>query len=258
MIVHGKEKKIVELGKKIIKIRKENNLTQEDFAEKYNVTRQTISSWENSKSYPDLETLVKISDDFDISLDVLLKDDKKMIEKVSKSQKDGKKYEILLVILAVIIVVFIVINIVWFVGVKTRYMSLYHGFKSVEVGKGSNYEKVKNGYKYIVKDTGYLGNSGFANVSLDKDFVIDVDDQENEITDNTTRVTLYVWPENFSGYTYGIDIDGPQGWHQINVDKNGTYIPGDNIDDKLDKLIVEYREEINKLFELADKMWNIR
>ena len=69
-----------ELGKKIIKIRKENDLTQEDFADKYSVTRQTVSSWENSKSYPDLDTLVKISDDFNISLDILLKEDKKVIE----------------------------------------------------------------------------------------------------------------------------------------------------------------------------------
>ena len=36
----------MDLGNKISKIRKDNNLTQEDFAEKYNVTRQTISSWE--------------------------------------------------------------------------------------------------------------------------------------------------------------------------------------------------------------------
>ena len=62
----------MELGKNIIKIRKQNNLTQDDFAEKYFVTRQTISNWENSKSYPDLETLIKISDDFNISLDILL------------------------------------------------------------------------------------------------------------------------------------------------------------------------------------------
>lgn len=81
------------LGEKILKIRKDNKLTQENFAEKYNVTRQTISSWENSKSFPDLDTLVKISDDFNISLDVLLKEDKKMIESISKDQKDSKKYK---------------------------------------------------------------------------------------------------------------------------------------------------------------------
>ena len=54
----------MDFGNKICKIRKDNNLTQEEFAERYNVTRQTVSSWENCKSYPDLDTLVRISDDF--------------------------------------------------------------------------------------------------------------------------------------------------------------------------------------------------
>ena len=41
----------MEIGKSIAKIRKERNLTQDDLAEKYYVTRQTISNWENGKCY---------------------------------------------------------------------------------------------------------------------------------------------------------------------------------------------------------------
>ena len=54
----------MELGKKIVKIRKDNNLTQEDFAEKYNVTRQTISSWENNRTMPDLNMIYNIAKQF--------------------------------------------------------------------------------------------------------------------------------------------------------------------------------------------------
>ena len=72
----------MEVGKNIIKIRKDNNLTQDDLANKYFVTRQTISNWENGKTYPDLETLVKISNDFNVSLDILLKEDNKMIKDI--------------------------------------------------------------------------------------------------------------------------------------------------------------------------------
>ena len=82
----------MELGKKIIEIRKCHNMTQEEFADKYYVTRQTVSNWENGKSYPDLETLIAISYDFDISLDAFLKGDKKMVSNISKEQKNGKKY----------------------------------------------------------------------------------------------------------------------------------------------------------------------
>ena len=92
----------MELGKNIVKIRKDNKLTQDDLAEKYYVTRQTISNWENGKSYPDLETLVKISDDFNISLDVLLKEDNKMVKDISKKQKDYKWFKIFLIILNII------------------------------------------------------------------------------------------------------------------------------------------------------------
>ena len=52
----------MQLGQTIQKIRKENHLTQEEFAEIFHVTRQTVSNWENEKSYPDLLTLVAISD----------------------------------------------------------------------------------------------------------------------------------------------------------------------------------------------------
>ena len=46
----------MQLGQTIQKIRKENHLTQEEFAEIFHVTRQTVSNWENEKSYPDLLT----------------------------------------------------------------------------------------------------------------------------------------------------------------------------------------------------------
>ena len=55
------------IGKTILNIRKENKLTQEEFGKLFNVTRQTVSNWENEKSYPDLQVLVNISDQYNIS-----------------------------------------------------------------------------------------------------------------------------------------------------------------------------------------------
>lgn len=97
----------MELGKSIIEIRKKNDMTQEEMAERYHVTRQTISNWENGKSYPDLETLVNISEDFHVSLDVLLKGDRKMVSKMTREQKHGKriKWKIVLGVLAGIMLV---------------------------------------------------------------------------------------------------------------------------------------------------------
>lgn len=81
----------MELGKRLAEIRKQNNMTQEDLAEKLHVTRQTISNWETGKSYPDLETLVYISDNFNISLDAMLKGDKEMVKKITSEQFKGRK-----------------------------------------------------------------------------------------------------------------------------------------------------------------------
>ena len=60
------------IGNQILNIRKENQLTQEEFGKLFHVTRQTVSNWENGKSYPDLQVLVDISNQFGVSLDSAL------------------------------------------------------------------------------------------------------------------------------------------------------------------------------------------
>lgn len=70
------------IGAKIIEIRKQRNMTQEDFAKIFHVTRQTVSNWENEKSYPNLQTLVQISNEFDVSLDTMLKEDMLMVKRI--------------------------------------------------------------------------------------------------------------------------------------------------------------------------------
>ena len=63
----------MELGKQIKKYRTEAGLSQETLADKVYVSRQTISNWENDKSYPDIKSLVLLSEIFQISLDNLIK-----------------------------------------------------------------------------------------------------------------------------------------------------------------------------------------
>lgn len=95
------------LGNNIKRIRKEAKLSQEDFAEKFCVTRQTVSNWENSKSYPDLETIIRISDSFEISLDILLKEDITMVKTIDNEVKSTRKYARALTVIAFIVVLLI-------------------------------------------------------------------------------------------------------------------------------------------------------
>ena len=68
----------MEIGSKIRNARNASGFTQEKAAEALGVTRQTISNWENNKSYPDIISVVRMSDLYSISLDSLLKEDKDM------------------------------------------------------------------------------------------------------------------------------------------------------------------------------------
>ena len=92
----------MKLGQTILDIRKERKMTQEEFAQIFNVTRQTVSNWEKEKNYPDLETLIFMSDEFNISLDVMLKENKKMVKKLNKEITFSKRFKknAILIILA--------------------------------------------------------------------------------------------------------------------------------------------------------------
>lgn len=76
----------MDIAKQILNIRKEQKLTQEEFGRLFYVTRQTVSNWENGKSYPDLQILVNISNRFDISLDLLLKGDSEMVKAIDRER----------------------------------------------------------------------------------------------------------------------------------------------------------------------------
>ncbi|KPN83050.1 Transcription regulator [Apilactobacillus kunkeei] len=75
----------MKFGDRLKQQRKIKNLTQDDVAAKLNVSRQTISSWENEKSYPDIKSLTALSDMYDISLDTMLKEDSGMREFIEKN-----------------------------------------------------------------------------------------------------------------------------------------------------------------------------
>ena len=82
----------MELGTQIRKYRNERTLSQEALAEKVYVSRQTVSNRENDKSYPDVNSLVLLSEVFEISLDQLIKGDVEMM-KEQIDQTDQKMFE---------------------------------------------------------------------------------------------------------------------------------------------------------------------
>lgn len=98
------------IGHQIKQNRLKREWTQEYLAQLLNVSRSTVSSWEVGRNYPDLETIVAISDLFAISLDKLLREDSVMTKEVSKRMHMNKYYKIALTMIAVILLGLVISN----------------------------------------------------------------------------------------------------------------------------------------------------
>ena len=92
-------------GMRLGRIRKENNYTQETIANKLNVTAQAVSKWENDITSPDIDTLIKLADIFNITIDELVgrtsnaiattkKDINKMILKIIVDSNENDKVRV--------------------------------------------------------------------------------------------------------------------------------------------------------------------
>lgn len=75
----------MEIGERLKLRRNELGLTQDQVAEKLGITRQTMSNWENGRSYPDIERIVRLSDIYQLSLDELLKGDDQMVKHLQEN-----------------------------------------------------------------------------------------------------------------------------------------------------------------------------
>lgn len=108
----------MELGNKILTLRKKNNITQEELAEQLNVTRQTISKWELGETSPDIKQAKELSQIFKVSLDELVDNDIKdlLVERVSNTEKlAGMIIKIMKVGGAILFTLFIIDLIIFFI-----------------------------------------------------------------------------------------------------------------------------------------------
>ena len=110
----------MEIGKKLKDARMKSGFTQEAVAEKINVSRQTISNWENEKSYPDIISVIKMSDCYEVSLDYLLKGEQKMktyydyLEESTNVVKSNANRNKIITILSYMLVWAIAMIVFWF------------------------------------------------------------------------------------------------------------------------------------------------
>ena len=112
----------MDIGNKLNRARTKANLTQEQVAEALGVSRQTISNWENEKTYPDIKSVVTLSDLYGVSLDYLLKDKEEtsmsnyldFLEESTNTVKSRNKLSMLILVLTYLVIWAISIIVFWF------------------------------------------------------------------------------------------------------------------------------------------------
>ena len=80
------------LSENLKKIRKDNNLSQEDLAEKLGVSRQSVSKWESGAAYPEMDKVLELCKLFNLNIDELLNQDIKEVEQNRQSKSTINKY----------------------------------------------------------------------------------------------------------------------------------------------------------------------
>lgn len=114
------------LGQKIASLRKKNNLSQEELAERIGVTRQTISKWELEETTPDINQAKILSKTFNVSLDELVNNDVSsiLVEKVSNTEKLAGIIIKILKVLGIGLLVLFIINILVLILFNVHSVSL--------------------------------------------------------------------------------------------------------------------------------------
>lgn len=139
----------MEIGNKILILRKQNNLSQEELAEKVGVSRQTISKWELGETNPDLKQAKLLSKTFNISLDELTDNETKevILEKVSNTEKKTNTSLKILKYLGILVIIIVLIDIISLI--------LFWSFSFIDK-KVTNEEVIEIELMCSVNDNNYL------------------------------------------------------------------------------------------------------
>lgn len=99
------------ISERLKELRKQSGFTQEQIAEKLNVTRSAVARWETGKGIPDISNLIVISEVYGISLDELIKGDKQIENKIIADEK-SKRWHLLVIVYLVAIISYIIYFVV--------------------------------------------------------------------------------------------------------------------------------------------------
>ena len=136
------------IAEMIKKTRTEANMTQGEYGAKFGVSRQTVSSWENERSLPDLQMLIDICNTYHVSLDQLLNEDKEFVEKIDFYNKYKKIIRLMGMCLLAGLLIFALIFFNWKITERNMNQAFEMNAERLGFVKGELYELEEDNIRY--------------------------------------------------------------------------------------------------------------
>ena len=180
------------------------------------------------------------------------------------NNKKTKIFKRLLILFIVILLIFGTINAVWFFGYRIRYIRLsknmtQSNIEGLESGGEERYYLEVGDYSIVMKTPAYLGEGGFIAIDRTEGYVVQYDENGELVSGDDLLVTLYVWPQYFSGYTVGLMFYDKYNeiTEMAEVDSNLEIVDVDVYDPEdlelIEELMEENMDEINVLINIAEE-----
>ncbi len=185
------------IGKTIKEIRIKNNLSQKEFADKYNVTYQAVSKWENGKNIPDLSILKRICSDNNITIEELLEG--KPLEKQTK--------KILPLIIAIILTISLITGVTLIINHKNNetfeFKTLSSNSKEFKLTGSIAYNKDKT--SIFITDVSYNGEDKKTEYKSIKSTLYEIEGKTKKEIGTYNKTFLITLESFLTGMTYNID-----------------------------------------------------
>ena len=184
-------------SEKLIELRKKEGFSQEELAEKVNVSRQSVSKWESGQSTPEMDKLIMLSNIFNISIDELVgKEQTNNKENVKVINKESNKKHKILKVIAIIIIIYFVVFAFKFI-LLTRHEIIIDSFSE------NNYTIMES---IINHDDTLPENPSYINVNITKigNKYIETQYNTQDCSGNPSRIT-YVELDKKTSYQMTYD-----------------------------------------------------
>lgn len=227
----------------IKKTRTDENMTQEEYGDRFGVTRKTVSSWENGRSVPDLQLLINICDSYNLSLDMLLREDTGYVRKTDNRVRLGRTIKWILMALLAAVCVFLVLAGMW----KLRAVRLNEEFADAAAKLGFT---LSDGYYRLTDaDTVYsLPNQKLPFMRLD--FYVAQINAEYRSDEFECDIVMTEEAEEYRFTVhYGLD-----GYIEGRIASDGT-AEYDECSDSDREVISEHGEEIEEMLGKMTEYW---